>query len=386
MIYLMAACGSMLLWIYLICARGGYWTTSVRDDTAPQPPAQWPGVAVVMPARNEAETISTSVTSLLGQDYRGPLSMIIVDDESDDGTVAVVERLADSAPANVTLAVLSSQGLPPGWTGKLWALKQGVTEVEASAFQPQFLLLTDADIVHAPDTLSWLVAHAIRDDLVQASFMAKLRCRTLAERIHVPAFVYFFQMLYPFDWVNNVRNPTAAAAGGCNLVRFDTLRKVGGIDAIRNSLIDDCSLAGKLKQHGPIWLGLSERVRSLRPYKTLAEASQLASRSAYAQLRYSPWVVAGTIAAMALVFLAPPLLALFADGPARWLALSAWLAMNASFQPILRFYRLSPMWGVALPIIAFLYTAYTLESAYKHARRRGGQWKGRVYGNVPSLR
>jgi hopene-associated glycosyltransferase HpnB len=386
MIYFVIACGSILLWVYLLFARGGYWTTSVRDHAIPLYPAQWPSVAVVMPARDEAETIAASVTSLLAQDYPGPLSIIVVDDDSNDGTGGLVRGLAAGAPPHITLTVLSSRNLPSGWTGKLWAVRQGVAAAEALAVQPQFLLLTDADIVHAPDCLSWLMAHAIGHDLVQASFMAKLRCTTLAERTHVPAFVYFFQMLYPFDWVNNARDPTAAAAGGCNLVRLDALREAGGVEAIRNALIDDCALAGMLKKRGPIWLGLSDRVVSLRPYNTLAEASQLASRSAYAQLRYSPWVVAGTIAAMTLVFLAPPLLALFADGSARWLALVGCLAMVVSFQPILRFYGLSPMWGAALPIIALLYTAYTLESAYKHARRRGGQWKGRVYVKVPSLR
>jgi hopene-associated glycosyltransferase HpnB len=386
MIYSLVACGSLLLWIYLLCARGGYWTTAVRDDEAPPQPSVWPPVAVVIPARNEAEFIVASVTSLLRQNYPGSLAIIVVDDDSSDGTGALVRGLAAEAPAGVTLSVLQSRGLPPGWTGKLWAVKQGVAAAEALPVQPQFLLLTDADIVHAPDSLVWLVAHAVSRNLVQASFMAKLRCQTLAERSHVPAFVYFFQMLFPFDWVNRGRDTTAAAAGGCNLVRTDALRAAGGIDAIRNALIDDCALAAKLKSQGPIWLGLSDRVQSLRAYETMAEASQLASRSAYAQLRYSLWVVAGTIAAMTLVFLAPPMLAVLAQGPARWLAFIAWLAMASSFQPILRFYRLSPLWGVILPVIAFLYTSYTLESAYQYARSRGGRWKGRVYLNVPSLR
>jgi hopene-associated glycosyltransferase HpnB len=385
MIYALLAGVSAALWAYLLCGRGGYWTTSVRDDATAPPPAQWPPVAIIMPARNEAEFIAASVGSLLRQNYPGPLNIIIVDDDSSDGTGALVRSMCDDAPESVNLTVLSSRGLPAGWTGKLWAVKMGVAAANALAARPQFLLLTDADIVHAPDSISWLVSYALSRRLVLTSFMAKLRCRTLAERSHIPAFVYFFQMLFPFRRVCRRDDPTAAAAGGCMLVRTDALRDAGGIDSIRNALIDDCALAAKLKSQGPIWLGLSERVYSLRPYETLVKASRLASRSAYAQLRYSYALVGATALGMAVVFLAPPVLALLAQGPARWLALVGWLAMAASFQPILRFYRLSPLWGAALPGIAFLYTYYTLESAYHYARRRGGQWKGRVHVNAPSM-
>jgi len=356
----------------------------VRDDAVPPPPAQWPPVAVIIPARNEAKFIAASVGSLLRQDYRGLLTIIVVDDDSSDGTGALALGVADGmARANVT--VMPSLGLPAGWTGKVWAVKQGIAAAEALPLKPQYLLLTDADIVHAPDALSWLVAYALSRRLVLTSLMAKLRCETFAERSHVPALVYFFQMLFPFRWVSRTDNATAAAAGHCMLVRTDALQAIGGVDTVRNSLIDDCALAGELKPRGAIWLGLSERVRSLRPCANLRTASELASRLAYEQLRYSLSLALASIAAMFTVFLAPPLLALLAQGPASWMGLVAWLAMAVSFQPTLRFYRLSPSWGLALPIIALLYTYYTLASAYQHTRRRGGQWKGRLHIDAPSL-
>jgi hopene-associated glycosyltransferase HpnB len=245
--------------------------------------------------------------------------------------------------------------------------------------------LTDADIVHAPDSVSSVVARACASGAVLTSLMAKLRCVTLAERSHVPAFVYFFEMLFPFRWVNRPDSRTAAAAGGCMLVRAAALGRIGGIASVHNALIDDCALARRLKAVGPIWLGLTERVRSLRPYADLAAVRQMISRSAYAQLGYSPWLLAATTAGMILVFLAPPLLALFAEGPARWLGVAVWALMALSFQPMLRFYRLLPVWGIALPGIALFYMVYTLDSAWRHLRRRGGEWKGRVHVDAPSM-
>lgn len=363
------------IWVYLLVARGGFWRCAVRDGDEPETPAQWPAVAAVIPARNEAEFIGASVRSLLRQDYPGSLSVIVVDDDSCDGTTAVAARAAAT--------VVRSHRLPNGWTGKLWALQQGIAAAER--LHPDYLLLTDADIVHAPDTLRWLVARSHSRDLALASLMAKLRCESLAERSHVPAFVYFFQMLFPFSWVASRSANVAAAAGGCVLVRADALAQAGGIRSIRNALIDDCSLAARLKTVGPIWLGLTERVRSIRPYATLADVKQMVARSAYAQLNYSPLLLAGTVLAMALTFLAPPLLTIFASGWPQYLGLVVWLAMALSFVPTLRLYRLSPLWGVALPVIAALYLSYTLASAYQHGRRRGGQWKGRVHVDAPSL-
>ncbi|MBV9260307.1 MAG: glycosyl transferase family 2, partial [Pseudolabrys sp.] len=281
------------------------------------------------------------------------------------------------------IEVISTQGPPSGWTGKLWAVRTGVVAAEKS--DPDFLLLTDADIVHAPDTVRSLVARALDGNLVLTSLMAKLRCESRAERMHVPAFIHFFQMLFPFAWVNDPTSRTAAAAGGCMLVKAEGLRRCGGIDSIRNALIDDCSLAEKLKTVGPIWLGLTERSRSIRPYLGFSDVRKMISRSAYAQLRYSPWLLAMTTLAMLIVFVAPPLIALFGTGSARWLGLVTWLTMAVTYLPILRFYRLSLLWGPLLPVVALLFTIYTLDSAYRHYRRRGGEWKGRVHAGAPSL-
>jgi len=369
------------IWVYLIAGRGAYWRAGVRDDTSiARMPNPWPAVAVVIPARNESECIARSVTSLLRQDYHGPLSVVVVDDDSDDGTAAVA---ADAAAGDKRLSVIRTTGPAAGWTGKLWAVSQGVAAAEVS--HPEYLLLTDADIEHASDTLSWLVAQSVNDKFVLTSLMAKLRCISLAEKIHVPAFIYFFQMLYPFAWVARADSSTAAAAGGCMLVRADALASMGGIASIRGALIDDCSLAARLKTVGPIWLGLTKRARSIRPYPTFADVGRMVSRSAYSQLRYSLLALIATILGMAITFVAPPMLALFASGLPRYLGLLAWAAMTLSFVPTLRYYRLSPIWSVALPGIALLYMSYTLQSAYQHFRRRGGQWKGRVHADAPSV-
>ena len=368
------------IWGYLILARGAYWHASVRDTARITGlSGQWPAVAAVIPARNESDYIARSVTSLLRQDYRGPLTIVVVDDDSDDGTGAVA---TDAAAGDGRLSVIRTTGPAAGWTGKLWAVGQGIGAAEAS--RPEYLLLTDADIEHAPDTLSWLVAQSMAGRFVLTSLMAKLRCVSLAEKIHVPAFIYFFQMLYPFAWVARADSSTAAAAGGCMLVRADVLARVGGIAGIRGALIDDCSLAAKLKTVGPIWLGLTNRARSIRPYPTFAEVARMVSRSAYSQLRYSPLALIATTLGMAITFVVPPILGLFASGLPRYLGLLAWAAMSLSFVPTLRYYRLSPIWSLALPGIALLYMSYTLQSAYQHFRRRGGQWKGRVHADAPS--
>ena len=370
-----------LIWLALLFGRGFYWLGRVRDDERMAAPETWPSVMVVIPARNEAAVIGESVGSLLRQDYPGALAVIVVDDDSSDGTGAAAMAAGQGAPHGVT--VLKGAALPPGWTGKLWALKQGIAAAEQRA--PDFLLLTDADIAHRPDSLSWLVAKAARDGTVLTSFMAKLRCESLAERSHVPAFIYFFEMLYPFAWVRQPKARTAAAAGGCVLLKTEALRVAGGIESIRNALIDDCSLARRLKAVGPIWLGLTERVHSIRPYESFADVRQMISRSAYAQLNYSPLLLLGTLIGMCVTYLAAPLLALFGHGWPQWLGIAVWAAMALSFVPTLRFYRLSPLWGIALPGIAMLYALYTFDSAFKHWRRRGGQWKGRVHVNAPSL-
>ncbi|MGA8388151.1 MAG: glycosyltransferase [Pseudolabrys sp.] len=369
------------IWAYLLCARGMYWRAGVHDATRiAGVPGVWPTVAVVIPARNESECIALSVQSLLRQDYRGPFTVVVVDDDSDDSTGAVATV---AAAGDRRLSVIRTTGPAAGWTGKLWAVSQGIAAAEAS--HPEYLLLTDADIEHAPDTLSWLVSQSMAGRFVLTSLMAKLRCVNLAEKIHVPAFIYFFQMLYPFAWVARADSSTAAAAGGCMLVRADALASVGGIASIRGALIDDCSLGAKLKTVGPIWLGLTNRVQSIRPYPTFADVARMVTRSAYSQLRYSLLALTATTLGMAITFVAPLMLALFASGLPRYLGLLAWAAMSLSFVPTLLYYRLSPIWSAALPGIALLYMSYTLQSAYQHFRRRGGQWKGRVHADAPSV-
>ena len=373
---------ALAIWIHLLLGRGRFWTGSVRDDRDPigAIASRWPGVVAVVPARNEAEVIADSVGTLLRQDYPGPFSVILVDDDSSDATLAVARGLASSAPDQ--LVIVPGAKLPAGWTGKLWAVSQGIVRALQAPARPEYLLLTDADIGHAPDTLRSLVRRAEAGELALVSLMAKLRCSSLAERALVPAFIFFFQMLYPFAWVNNPRNEIAAAAGGCMLIRTDALLRIGGIAAIRDALIDDCALAKAFKRHGPIWLALSSRVRSIRSYASLAEIRAMVVRSAYAQLRYSPLLLAGTVVGLALTYLAPVALTFFAGGLAQYLGLVVWLMMAFAFKPTLRLYRMSALWGLALPAIAAIYMAFTLDSAYQHARGRGGMWKGRAQANV----
>ncbi len=371
---LLIASAALAAWVYLLFARGMFWLARERDDLD-QPavvPTSWPTVVAVVPARNEADVIGRTIASLLNQDYSGEFRVILVDDNSSDRTGETARALDHDG----RLTVLAGAPLPPGWTGKLWAMRQGVDA--ASRFEPRYLLLTDADIVHTRENLRCLVQRAEAGGLVLTSLMAKLTVENWAERLLIPAFVFFFDMLYPFAWVNEPGRRTAAAAGGCMLARSDALRAAGGIEAIAAALIDDCALGARMKMQGPIWLGLTNRACSLRPYPGLREIGRMVSRSAYAQLGFSPWLLAGTILGMTLVYLAAPFLVLFADGPARWIALAAWLAMAVAFWPMLRFYRQTPLLGFALPAIGAIYTIFTVQSAIDVWRGRGGMWKGRV--------
>ena len=374
MVASLVAAVALVIWIYLVAGRGGFWRAGERDGGGPSSPV-WPDVIAVIPARDEADGVGHTVESLLRQDYPGSLSLILVDDESADGT-ADVARLAAAAIGRMDrLTIIPGAALPAGWTGKLWAMKQGVERADAAA--PEFLLLTDADIVYPPNTLRRLVSQSLSEGLALSSMMAKLRCESFAERALIPAFI-FFQMLYPFSWVNDRRRATAAAAGGCMLVRRKALQAAGGVEAIRGSLIDDCAMARLLKRQGPIRLSLSERVTRIRPYPTIAEIRRMVVRSAYAQLRHSPLLLAGALAGLAVVFVVPVLAALFGHGAAQIFGLLAWAIMAVAFRPTLRFYGLSPLWGPILPAIALVYMAFTLESAYQSVRGRGGLWKGRV--------
>jgi hopene-associated glycosyltransferase HpnB len=363
-------------WLYLLAGRGFFWLSRERDGRfEPPAPAVWPAVVAVIPARDEQASIGQTVQSLLGQDYPG-LEVIVVDDASQDATAAAAADAAAAIGARARLTVLPGPPLPPGWTGKVWAQKQGIEAALARA--PKYLLLTDADIVYTPGAVQRLVARAESGRYVLTSLMVKLNCESFAERALIPAFVFFFQMLYPFAYVNRPEYATAAAAGGCMLVHNGVLQESGGIDGIRSALIDDCALARQLKAEGPVWLGLTEAVRSIRAYNGLAPIRRMIARSAYAELGYSPLRLLGATLGMALTFLAGPLIAIFSSGMAALFGAAAWLMMAVALQPTLRLYRLNPFWGFALPLIALAYMAWTIESAWQYARGQGGQWKGRI--------
>lgn len=358
------------VWLYLLLLRRGFWLLRERDTTVDHEPSEWPGVVAVVPARNEADVIQQSIGSLIAQDYPGPFHIVLVDDQSDDQTAALARALDTKR-----LTVLSGGIRPPGWTGKLWAIQQGSDY--AADIAPEFLWFTDADIVHNADNLRQLVTRAESGKKVLVSLMARLQCRSMAEHFLIPAFVFFFDMLFPFGAVNDPSSPIAAAAGGCMLVRRAALHKAGGLSGIRHHIIDDCALGRIMKTQGPIWLGLTNRAVSLRPYPHLSDIRHMVTRTAYAQLGYSSFALAGTLLGLALIFLAPVVTALFAWGISQLAGWLAWIIMAILYQPILRFYRLSPFWGMTLPLIGVFYAAFTLDSAFQHWTGRGGMWKGR---------
>lgn len=366
------------IWMYLLLLRGGFWLARDREDRdRPAMPTggDWPSVIAIIPARNEALALPRTLSSLSAQNYPARFSIVVVDDDSSDGTGAIARSLAATLDREV--AVLQAEPLPPGWTGKVWAMQQGIAHAGTMEDVPDYLLLTDADIEYSPDAVTRLVARAKASRTVLTSLMVKLNCESVAERALIPAFVYFFQMLYPFAWVNWSGAKTAAAAGGCMLVDRRALARAGGIAKIRSALIDDCALARLLKAEGPIWLGLSSDVLSLRTYPRFADIRRMVARSAYAELNYSPVLLLGTALGMVLTYLAAPFLAIFAPVPANAVAALAWALMMLTFLPILRFYRVSELWAVAFPLIAAVYLGFTLDSAFQHWRGRGGTWKGR---------
>lgn len=369
------------VWIYLAVARGHFWLSRERDGGGASAAPNAPSVVAIVAARDEAECIAASITSLLKQRYSGPLSVVMVDDQSSDGTADRATAAAWAAGAGDRLTVLRGDPLPAGWAGKVWAQHQGVLHLQAQA-APRYVLFTDADIVHAPDTIAWLVDRAEQTDSVLVSLMAKLRCESIAEHFLIPAFVFFFAMIYPFRWVNDRTRTTAAAAGGCMLVRFDALRQIGGIAALRRDLIDDCALARALKPVGPIWLGLTDRVHSIRAYPAFADIARMVARSAYAQLGYSPLALLATVLAMIVVFLLPMGFLLATQGLSQWLGGATWLLMAILFRPILQFYERPPTHGFLLPGIALIYILFTIASAVQYARGRGGLWKGRAQANL----
>jgi hopene-associated glycosyltransferase HpnB len=403
MLALSIACtAAAAVWAYLVLGHGGYWRTGQRlpPAGASAEQARWPDVAAVIPARNEAAMLPVVLPTLLGQDYPGALTVILVDDCSTDGTAEVAAALGPDpgrpGRPGRALRVLAGAPLPPGWAGKVWAMAQGLAaageNVAGENAAAAYVLFTDADIAWRQGALRDLVRAAEADDRDLVSQMALLRTASGWERVVVPAFVYFFAQLYPFRRVNSPRSRTAAAAGGCMLVRRQALERSGGLAPIRGARIDDVALGQVIKaQRGRCWLGLSTEVVSVRPYPRLADLWQMVARSAYIQLRYSPWLLAGTVAGLAFIYLLPPAgaitgLAALAAGTASpasaasaaGAGLAGWALMSLTYLPMLRLYGLSPLRAPGLPLIALLYTAMTVDSARRHYAGRGAEWKGRT--------
>ncbi len=363
---------SFAIWVYLLGFHGCFWrSTPVLANRAPSGNAR---VAVVVPARDEAENIRQSLLSLIRQDYAGELSIILVDDNSSDGT----GKIASLLDSGGWLTIIEGQPLPPGWSGKMWAVSQGLAHEKARA--ADYVLLTDADIAHEPGHVAALVAKAEHDGLDLVSEMVRLNCATLAERTLIPAFVFFFQMLYPFAWAADPARELAAAAGGTMLVSRAALDRSDGVAHIRHNLIDDCALAKEIKEGGgKIWLGHAEKAVSLRVYADWKDIWNMIARTAYVQLKHSPLLLLGTVLGMAAIYVAPPLLVAFGHGVPLILGILTWLLMAFSFQPTLRRYRRSPFWGLALPPIGLFYLCATIASAVRHYTGKGGGWKNRVY-------
>jgi hopene-associated glycosyltransferase HpnB len=363
-------------WAWLWTLRGRFW--EAKTPGAAPLPQDWPKVVVVIPARDEADTIGDTVESLLSQNYPGALAIVLVDDQSSDGTAEVARSRAEALGAADSLAIITAPDLPEGWTGKMWAQHNGVMAARERHNDAGLLLLTDADIRHGKGELRRMVGHLVAERLDMASLMVRLRVKSIWEKAIVPAFVFFFRMLYPFSWVSDPRSTTAAAAGGYVLIRPAMLEKIGGIKAIKDALIDDCRLAAAVKaEGGRLTLDLAEETESLRSYDGPESLWNMISRSAYTQLRHSPWLLAGTVLAMALVFVAPPILALKGGG-GKITGAFAWAAMTGAYFPMVRYYRLCPLWAPLLPVISLFYLGATIHSAIQYWQGKGGQWKGRI--------
>jgi hopene-associated glycosyltransferase HpnB len=383
----MLAAASLVLWFYLLLGRSAFWRALPRiEDEAPPEPRSWPPLIAIVPARNEADHVETMLRSLLGQDYPGGFEVLLVDDHSDDGTHEIARRLTGAGRHR--LRVIAAGPLPPGWSGKLWAVAEGLRHAAEVLPDARYALLTDADVAHPPGNVARLVAKAEAERLDLVSLMVKLRCASVWERLLIPPFVFFFRKLYPFAAVNDPAGRVAAAAGGCMLVRRQALHEAGGIEAIRDRLIDDVALAQAIKRRrggGRIWLGLTATTVSLRGYDNLSGVWNMVARSADAQLRHSLPLLIGTVLGMALIYLLPPVAivagAAFADWPLLGLGLLASLCMLVCYLPTVTLYGLGPYWAFSLPVAALLYIAMTVDSAMRHRRGVGGRWKGRVFGS-----
>ncbi len=392
----------VIIWVILLVNRGGFWQINPVLETEEEktPLSSLPKICAIIPARNEANLLPATLTSLFSQNYPGRFEIFLVDDNSTDGTRETAIAIAAGLQKTPQLHVIHGQPLPVGWSGKLWAVEQGIRQ--ASELEPDYFLLTDADILHDINNLHRLVTKAVRENLDLASIMVRLRCESFWEKLLIPAFVFFFQKLYPFQWVNNPQKSTAAAAGGCILIRRQALERIGGIECVRQALIDDCALAKKVKLgvgNGerekrqqedssptpslPIWLGLSSLTKSLRSYDSLDSVWDMVARTAFTQLNYSPFLLLGTLLGMFLVYLVSPLGLILGLLMGNWFVagfgLLGWLLMSLAYFPTVNFYQCSPLFAFCLPIIGLLYTLMTFDSALRHWQGKGGAWKGRVY-------
>jgi hopene-associated glycosyltransferase HpnB len=367
---------SLTAWTYLVFCRAGFWQIREETPVRANQPRTHSKVVVLIPARDEAAVIGQAVMSLLMQNYAGRIDVLVIDDNSSDATREVTLQAAKAVQAADRLQVVSASPPPPGWTGKLWALSEGLRH--AGVFAADYFLLTDADIVHSPENVSELIARAESDNFELVSLMVKLCCESPAERALIPAFLFFFFMLYPPAWVGQSESKTAAAAGGCILIRPSALARIGGLSAIRDELIDDCALAMRVKKTGGrIYLGATTHSRSLRAYGRWSDIEQMIARTAFTQLRHSTALLIGTLCAMAIIFIAPPCL-LFAGLLPFYMGAASWLLMSICFRPSLRLYKISALWAPALPAAALFYLAATIHSAVLYWRGRGGVWKGRI--------
>lgn len=365
------------IWFYLLLARGSFWKVQ-DDDTVPQLLSHWPRVVAIVPARNESETIARAVSALAKQDYPGEFSIVVVDDHSEDGTAALAMQAAKESGATNRVLVHAAAPLPSGWTGKLWALNEGISLATEKA--PAFFWFTDADVVHAPDTLRRLVFRAERDSLDLTSLMVLLQAKTLPERFLIPPFLYFFLMLYPPRWIADPKARTAGAAGGCILLRRAALDRIGGLATIRNEVIDDCALARAVKKSGgKIWMGLTRASVSLRQYRTFAEIRDMIARTAFSQLRHSFILLVLTLAALFATFCLAWILFLTGNDPAWIMASTAISIMTTTFLLTVSFYGISSLWSFTLPLAALFYAYATCFSAARHYVGRGAQWKGRSH-------
>jgi hopene-associated glycosyltransferase HpnB len=370
---------SLAIWIVLTFFRGAFWQLRRFDDdlVAPVPPKIWPRIAVILPARNETETIARTLEALGAQECSGEVRIFVVDDHSEDETAAEAQRVVRARRLGDCVTILQATTLQPGWTGKLWAMQQGVDA--SAAFAPDYFWFTDADIVHAPDTLLRLVSRAENEARDLMSLMVLLQAQTLPERLLIPPFLYFFLKLYPPRWIAQRKARTAGAAGGCVLLRRSALERIGGLSAIRSEVIDDCSLARAVKRSGgAIWMGLTRKSVSLRAYDSFAEIRDLVARTAFTQLEYSPLLLFGTILGMFLTYILPVILAFYTE-PMVWrVSFAAWALMTVTYLPTVRFYKLSALWALTLPAAAGFYSYATGLSAVRYWLGRGGQWKGRA--------